>query len=121
LAVIDGYAYLGDSELGVHIIDITDPFNLNEVGVFESVGSNRSVVLKDDLAYISGMGFRIVDIEDPTRPVYSRLDTEMEFCKMVINGDKGCGLGNNHYFISFFDCSDPLQPERTQSLGFGGL
>jgi len=120
LAVIDGFAYTGDSELGIHIMDISDPFDMSDAGVFETAGSNRSATLCGDLIYISGMGFRIADIEDPTSPVYSRIDTEMEFRKMSIVEEKGCGLWNNRYGVTFFDCSDPLQPEPTRYIRYGG-
>ena len=118
LAVTENYAYVGDTQVGLHILDISDPFAMEEVGVFESVGVNRCVAYSGDVLYASGEGFRTINIEDPANPHFSRINSNVRLRKMSVIGNKGCGFDNSRSDLSFFDCSDPLQPEQTQSLRF---
>jgi len=112
--------YLTDADFGLHIVDISDPFDMDEAENFERIGSNISAVVNGDLIYSSGSGFRVIHTEDPFHPEFTIIDQNMEYRKMSVSGDKLCGLTNNYYSVGFIDCSDPEQPELARRLSFGG-
>jgi len=120
VAIREGMAYLTDADIGLHIVDISDPFDMDEAENFERVGSNTSAIVNGDLIYSSGSGFRVIHTENPFQPEFTIIDPGMEYRGMSISGDKLCGLTNNYYSVGFVDCSDPEQPELARRLSFGG-
>jgi galactose oxidase-like protein/thrombospondin type 3 repeat protein/LVIVD repeat-containing protein len=66
LKVWNGYLYVG-SKSGVHVFDLTDPSNPEEVGYFASYGKVRDMALLGDALYLAdGNGITAVNIGNPT-------------------------------------------------------
>ncbi len=120
VAVREGIAYLTDPDIGIHILDVVDPFNMMEAEDLDWIGRNTSAAINGDLIYSSGSGFRVINIDNPARPEFTIIDGNMEYRKMSVSGDNLCGLANNYYSVGFIDCSDPEQPELARRLSFGG-
>ena len=71
MAVSGGYAYLVGDGIGLHVIDIANPANPQQVGAIEPDPiANETVVISDGYAYVmdSEGQLQIVDVRDPTRP-----------------------------------------------------
>ncbi len=69
----DNIAYLVDGADGLEILDVSDPFNIQELGQFENdVGSfyPRKVFVSEDVAYLAVKfnGLKLIDISDPSNP-----------------------------------------------------
>ena len=50
------------------VLDISDPYNIDSVGFFETPYTAHNVHIKDNLAYVSALGLYVLDIGDPTSP-----------------------------------------------------
>jgi hypothetical protein len=66
--VQDNYAYISHWSAGLKIIDISDPSNMNEVGVYDA-STVWYLDFKDNNAYLVGDSYlRILDLSDPSEP-----------------------------------------------------
>lgn len=103
---------------GLHILDITDPINLTELGFClpDTIADESALYVSGDYAYIadSWMGLLIVDIRDPTSPVkVGFFDTPGWVHEVFVSG--------NHAFVangdfSVVDVSDPSDPVTVSSI-----
>lgn len=68
--VKNGLAYISFFDMGLYIVDVTDPAHPREVSHLAIPGNARSIKLQGDYAYIAGWesGLQIVDISDPQHP-----------------------------------------------------
>jgi hypothetical protein len=53
---------------GLMVLDISDPYNIDSVGFFETPYEANNVYIKDNLAYVSALGLYVLDITDPSNP-----------------------------------------------------
>jgi hypothetical protein len=70
LSIVSDFAHVSTIENGLHILDVTDPFNprlLSKVNFLDWV---EGVHVAGDHAYIANTyaGVRAIDVQDPTRP-----------------------------------------------------
>jgi hypothetical protein len=75
--VLGDYLYVGNHELGggeLQILNVTDPSDITQVGLFDEGGSIFRVYVEDGIAYVADAqkGLRIVDVNDPQDPVRLR-------------------------------------------------
>jgi hypothetical protein len=68
------YAYVGLSTYnpdhsGLMVLDVSDPYNIDSVGFYETPYTVHNVHIKDNLAYVSALGLYVLDISDPTNPI----------------------------------------------------
>jgi hypothetical protein len=60
-------AYIAYGEMGLRIIDISDPSAMYEVGCLEGLGDVEGICLRDNMAYLSSEdGLHIIDVSDPS-------------------------------------------------------
>jgi hypothetical protein len=69
----DDYAYVTLTDYyadhgGLMVLDISDPYDIDSVGFFETPYTARNIHIKDNLAYVSSLGLYVIDIIDPTSP-----------------------------------------------------
>jgi hypothetical protein len=64
------YAYvaLSPGHAGLMVLDISDPYNIDSLGFFETPYGADNVYIKDNLAYVSALGLYVLDITDPSNP-----------------------------------------------------
>src|SRR4051812_3864028 len=69
LAVSGPYAFATQSSLGLHVLDVSNPELVHEVGAFQSAADGR-FQLVDHLVFFAGHSpcLQIVDVNDPTMP-----------------------------------------------------
>jgi hypothetical protein len=132
IAVSGSHAYLASmaSGRGIHVIDIHDPENLQEVAFVGSIGVARQAIAMSGSHLVvaaSGRdGFRVIDISDPASPrQVSTLDLpdwrSDWWGSMVIERSRAF-LAAGPAGIIVIDVSDPLNPREvsrihTSSLG----
>lgn len=67
--VSDSLCYVVDRQTGLWILNVTDPYNIEPLGIFNTSAYTQSVFIENQLAYLGGFdGLRIVNISDPTNP-----------------------------------------------------
>ena len=88
-------AYVADEEIGLRILDVTDPQNPFEVGSASTPGAASSVIVSGSLALVTdarvfpdtNYGLRIFDISTPASPLMiGNVDTVSEVRDVIING-----------------------------------
>lgn len=96
----DQFIYVGDVNLGVHIIDNTDPQHPQKVSFLQIYG-NHDIAIKGNTMYADNLDDLVsIDISDRLNP-------------KVINRVEGVyKLINQHYpenmpYHTFFECTDP--------------
>ncbi|MFW9856637.1 MAG: LVIVD repeat-containing protein [Candidatus Thorarchaeota archaeon] len=65
LAVLDGFLYASDFELGFRIFEISDSYNLSEIGRHEVGGAPLGFQVEGEIAYVASQrkGIEIVEIQ----------------------------------------------------------
>ena len=76
LAVDSDYAYIASGQKGLYIIDISDPYHLQQVGIYTSNDPYEcinDVKVYDNIAYVADSikGLVILDIHDKSNPKVS--------------------------------------------------
>ncbi|HDM90045.1 MAG TPA: hypothetical protein ENG67_02420, partial [candidate division WOR-3 bacterium] len=69
--VRDTLAYLAVGELGLEIVDISDPLHMTRVATLPLAGRARDVKVMGDLAFVASStdGLHIISVSDPSSPV----------------------------------------------------
>lgn len=103
---------------GLHVLDITDPLNLIEIGFClpDTIADESVLYISGDYAYIadSWMGLLIVDISDPTSPVrVGFFDTPGYVYEVFVSGNYAF-VANGDF--SVVDVSDPSDPVTVGSI-----
>ena len=100
--VKDQYIFIGDVNLGIHVIDNSDPRNPIKIAFIQIYG-NHDIAIKDDILYADNMedliALNINSIQNPT--LVKRLEGVYE-------------LPNQYYpenlpYHSYFECADPAK------------
>jgi hypothetical protein len=70
VCISDSYAYVACEDSGLHVIDISDPSNPQEIGVYDVFGSYRDIHVSGSYAYIANEHSMlvVVDVSDPANP-----------------------------------------------------
>jgi len=75
----DNKAYIAFFDLGLFIVDITDPLNLKQLAHLPTPGNARGIEIKDDLLYLASWeaGVQIINIASDTNPhIVGHYDTK---------------------------------------------
>ncbi|MCK5079701.1 MAG: hypothetical protein KAR09_07135, partial [Bacteroidales bacterium] len=124
--VKDGYGYISD-QIGLVIIDVSDPDDLVFVGSLQLEGACYDAVVIDGFAYVANNwydasggpgGVYAIDVSDPSDPVQS--DFYNDYFKAISGeNDKVVSVNNEGYAI--FDVSVPGQLQLSQQTGLPGM
>ncbi|MDD5773584.1 MAG: S8 family serine peptidase [bacterium] len=120
--VSGNYVYVAHFDLGLQIIDISDPVNPVLKGSFGSSGLTvRGVYVSGNYAYLACYddGFKIVDISDPASPV------EVGSLNLLNINEEVFVSGNYAYVgylcgVKVIDISNPYLPAITGSIDLPG-
>ena len=71
LMVMNDYAYVADSQAGLHVLDVSDPAAPMEVGLYRTPSRPSDVTLDGDYAYVHDLsgGLHVLNVSDPSNPV----------------------------------------------------
>ncbi len=87
LAASDKYLFGGQYNVGLRIVDISDPNSLRTIGVLKGSSPIRELVVSGDTLYMLGdFRFRVVDISNPSRPKIVA-QTDLRSYSGVVFGD----------------------------------
>lgn len=118
------FAYVTDGEVGMHVVDITDPDNLTEVGVSRAPGYTRKVVVEGDYAYLANVtkGLLVVDITNPESPmVITGVQIKTGVNDIAINGNFAY-VTSEDGGLDIVEIIDPTKPRLISStVGFGAI
>ncbi len=113
---MDGYVYFSHGPGGLRIIDVADPTNPNETGVYETPGYGVCLYVKDNYAYYVGNQLlTIVDVSDPRHcidlgtwsiPQQAKINEIYLQGQFLYATDDSGGM-------SIIDVSDPYNPVQT--------
>jgi hypothetical protein len=110
---------------GMHIIDVTDPYDPNEVE-FYPIDWGEDVWIQGDYAYVTSFhdGFFILDISDPANPVrLGWINEPFMFGDIAVSGDLAFALiSTGDDDLRVYDVSDPntiVELDRTVIPGDG--
>jgi hypothetical protein len=117
------YALTADDDDGqLHILDVSDPANPEEVEAYDTPGDARQVFVTDTVAFVADgpAGVRLIDVSDPDNPGElghvdppSGASTDV----VLIDGDRAY-IGSNKdgvWWLQAFDVSDPVSPTLAAS------
>jgi len=111
--VRDTLAYLAVGELGLEIVDISDPLHMTPVATLPLVGRARDVKVMGDLAFVASSteGLHIVSVSNPSSPVLLATIDLRGYSMKVAATDSvvfvACGSGG----LRIVDVSDPSEPK----------
>src|SRR5262245_48204468 len=115
-----GYAYLADANYGLHLIDVSNPTNLQWVGGYATGGIARDLATRDSLVYVAalGAGLAVVDVSNPTDPrrVGGYAVSAQGIALQGTYAYLACGSNGVHVL----DISDPTSPRRVGSCAVPG-
>ena len=124
IAIQGDYAYVTDGKVGLHVVDITDPAMITEVGSFRTDGFSGKVVVEGDYAYVANTkrGLQVVDISDPESPsLTSEVTLNPEANDIAISGDYAYISGET----GSLDIVNILEPDNpvhiSSTVGYGAI
>jgi hypothetical protein len=113
----DGYAAVAGAQDGLHILDVSVPASIAEVGLHAPYALTASLALRDCHAFVATYGEDLVvyDVSDPSSP------TEVTSLHFPDGSLRQISTWENHLFVpgveqnrhhgvTVLDISDPLQP-----------
>jgi len=131
LVVMNNYAYVADSQAGLHVLDVSDPAAPLEVGLYRTPSRPSDVALADGYAYVHDLsgGLHVLNVSDPSTPVgvgfYELYPSGADANQMVAlhyNYEAGfidppgastvAVQGDYVYIIDNFACDRRLEPGR---------
>lgn len=109
------YVYLTTSKTGLRILDVSDNYNPQEVGILD--GQNEcmnQVLLDNDIAYVTELcesAIHIINIADPTQPVELCFETTYQNDYVAQYSDYLFST-NGFDIINIIDVSNPANPSE---------
>ena len=114
------YAFVADKELGLHIINVSNPENLTEVSIYLETGNAKSLSVIDSTLYIAAgsSGLRIINASDPLNLV------EVGYYNPNVGEAYDVAVAGNYAYVAdslvslrVIDISNPQNPTQVGSIG----
>ncbi len=113
----DGYAGVAGAQDGLHVLDVSAPTSIAEVGLHAPYALTASLALRDSHAFVATYGEDLVvyDVSDPSSPTEV---TSLQFPDGSLRQISTWGSHlfvpgveqNNFHGVTVLDISDPLEP-----------
>jgi hypothetical protein len=119
LLIVDSLCYLADGYAGLRILDISDIYNIQEIGYCEEAANGQFMQLQDDVLYMAcgRSDFRSVDVSDPTDPVLLQtFDCYSDDFR--IHGNLVYSASDDHRYLDIFDITDPSNIQSYREVYF---
>jgi hypothetical protein len=121
IAVSGTFAYVADHSGGLRIVDVSDPANPREIGVWP--GTAFCVAVAGQYAYVGeGPGMHVIDVSNPASPQHRGfIDTVKGVYGLAAAGHYAYvgatrNIGDYHIGLWVMDVSDPAHPQVTGHL-----
>ena len=108
------YLCVAGSLEGLRIYDVTNIYDIFEVGYLDSIGSVRDVFVENNLAYLVNYDYLIIiDLSDPSEPaivgVYGS-NKKYQFCNIFVSNGHAYITDELYGGLWIFDVSNPTHP-----------
>lgn len=123
VVVLNDLAYLTDQDLGLSIIDVEDPSDLELIGSYRTPGSAQDVYVSGSYAYIADgpAGLQIVNVSDPADPKTSSVIDQFQDATSVVVIGNFAYLADGPNGIWVIDISKPVTPETVAFIDTPGF
>jgi hypothetical protein len=110
--VVGTFAYLAISNVGLLIVDVSDPANPRKVGAFGSPGQARSVTVAGDYAYLADglAGFEIIDVRNPVNPVLAGASAILTNVNQIAVRSNYLYIADGSAGLCVFDAGNQIDP-----------
>ena len=119
LLIVDTLCYLADSYAGLRILDISDIYNIQEIGYCEDAANGQFLQLQDGVLYMAcGRSyFRSVDVNDPANPI---LLQTLRRCSddFRIHDNLAYSVSDDNECLDIFDISNPSDIQIAEQVEF---
>ncbi|MBZ0264491.1 carboxypeptidase regulatory-like domain-containing protein [bacterium] len=117
LFVTPQYAYLAASDSGLRIIDISNPENFEEIGIYDPASDFSDVFIQGGFAYLGALenGLRIVDVNVPTTPFEVGVHYFPDYLWDIKVEDNHLYAATLDSGFRILDISDPSDPSEVAS------
>lgn len=116
LIVAAPYLYIGDSQSGLQIVDISDPTDPRRVALYHAPGDDiRDLVLQGNLLYVANgiKGLRVLDLSTPAAPQEIGRYWPLGVVNRInLSGDLALIQMEDNAQWQGVDVSNPAQPRR---------
>ena len=112
LVVLGNYAIFPSGINDIHVVDLSDPYNLEQVGFATFGGGVGLLALKDSVVYATAYrsGVRIIDFSDPTQPELVGFNERFGYNSITFDGDLAVASAFDE--IQIYDVSNVIEPQR---------
>ncbi len=120
VAVHGNYAYLADANLGLRIIDVSDPMNPTDVAGVS--GGVLGLTIENNYVYLArgSAGFHVIDVTNPLLPEeIGSVDTPGDAYNVAIQGDYAF-VADGSSGLRIIDISNPSEPMGIGYFDTGG-
>jgi len=109
----DNTVCYSDDTWGMRVIDVSDPYDIQEIGFVEPQGSVRRVDVCGDYVYCADVltGLRIIDASDPENPVETAFYESPTGIAYDVKVQENIVYLADSSGVVILDCSDPTSPE----------
>jgi hypothetical protein len=125
LAVKNNLAYIAQGEVGLMIVDISNPSNPKEVSTTtDNVrGYSAKIALKDTVVYLAAgsFGITVINVSDPAQPKVTASNISIKPTKNITVSENYLFAAISEQGVKIADISYPTQPDprgRTHTSGY---
>ncbi|HSM71699.1 MAG TPA: hypothetical protein VK851_09160, partial [Anaerolineales bacterium] len=106
----------------VHVVNIHNPFNANEISRFSTQGDPQSAALRGNTAYIADgpNGMAIVNLQDPRQPRVVGILPDLGFVSDIEEEGGLLYVVRSEGGLDIFDTSNPNEPAILANYDAGG-
>lgn len=106
------FVYIADEQMGLHIIDVTDPYNPDSIGWCDTPGRANDVFVLGNYAYVAdgSMGLQIIDISVPKEPKLVGNYNTSGYAMKVFVYDNYAYVADRKNGLLIIDVSNPSSP-----------
>ena len=122
VTVHGAYAYLANGKGGLHILEVSDPYQPRRIGMFYPHGKAVALAKHDRYVYMaaSGSGITIIDVTQPQAPtLVATLPLPGSVSDITI-AVPFAYVGTQQGTLTIVDLTTPLQPQRLSAVEIGG-
>ncbi|MDK9699582.1 MAG: hypothetical protein OEM52_05510 [bacterium] len=112
-ALSGSYAYVASEDLGLRIVNISDPSNPSVVGSYDTPGMANGVAVSGNYAYVADglSGLKVIDVSVPSNPqLVGGYDTPGNAVNIAVSGNYAY-VAEQYNGLQIIDIGNPTNPQ----------
>lgn len=103
--------FVTDKNVGLRILDISDPLHIRELGALSFEGAAGKMALSGDHLYvaIAGLGIAVIDVSDSNNPVEAGMLTGLEPTSLALENGLLCATTKSNGMMLYDVAASPSQ------------